>query len=82
MPKFIEALSNVWDPVAVLRASRVRVGRSLRAQGVPAILVGVSCVVLAAGVSRAVQTAAPALPDAFREARNLWDAMRRRPLNP
>jgi len=82
MAKLFEAFASAWDPIGALKASRIRVGKSLRAQGVPAILMGVSCVVLAAGVSRAIQTAAPALPDAFREGRNLWESMRRRPLNP
>jgi hypothetical protein len=82
MPRFFDTLVQSWDPVGALRASRLRVGKRVRAQGVPAILIGVSCIVIAAGVSRAIQTAAPALPDAFREGRNLWEAMRRRPLNP
>jgi hypothetical protein len=82
MARFFEALSSVWDPVGALRVSRIRIGQSVRAQGVPAILMGVSCVILAAGMSRAIQSAAPALPDAFREGRNLWESMRRRPLNP
>jgi hypothetical protein len=81
MARFLESLASAMDPVALLRASRIRVGR-VRARGVPAILIGVSCVVVAVGVARAVQTAAPALPDAFREARNFWESMRRRPLNP
>ena len=82
MAGFFETLAAAWDPVGVMRASRIRVGRTMRAQGVPAILIGVSCVVVAAGVSRALLTAAPALPDAFREGRNLWESMQRRPLNP
>jgi hypothetical protein len=82
MAKLFDAIAAAWDPVGALKASRVRIGRAVRAQGVPAILVGVSCVVLAAGLSRAIQSAAPALPDAFREGRNLWESMRRRPLNP
>jgi len=82
MARLFEAIVSAWDPVGSLKASRMRVGKAVRAQGVPAILMGVSCVVLAAGLARAIQNAAPALPDAFREGRNLWEAMRRRPLNP
>jgi hypothetical protein len=82
MRRFMDTVASAWDPVAVLKASRFRVGRVVRAQGVPAILMGVSTVVLAAGVAKALENAAPALPNAFREGRNLWESMRRRPLNP
>jgi len=82
MARFFDTLAQAWDPVGVMRASRIKVGRTVRAQGIPAVLIGVSCIVVAAGISRALLTAAPALPDAFREGRNLWDAMQRRPLNP
>jgi hypothetical protein len=72
------------NPVDILRASRIRIGKKTRIQGVPAILLGVSCVVVAAGIARAFNRAMPVLPDAFREGRNLWDSLRRdrRPLNP
>lgn len=82
MDQILETVGPLFDPVPMLRVSRFRLGRAIRAQGVPAILLGVSAVVLAAGVARAVQSAAPALPDAFREARSLWESVRRRPLNP
>jgi hypothetical protein len=82
MEQFLETIAPAIDPVPMLKASRFRIGKALRAQGVPAILIGVSFVVLAAGAARALQSAAPALPDAFREGRSLWESIRRRPLNP
>lgn len=59
-----------FDAARVLRASRLRVGR-VRATGVPAILIGVAGVVLAAGVSRSFRTIAPMLPETLRELKNL-----------
>ena len=65
------------DPPRILRASKLRFG-SLRAQGVPAILLGAAGIVLAAGVARALQTAIPALPETLREAKALAEATRPR----
>jgi hypothetical protein len=48
----------------------------LRAQGVPAVLVGVTGVVLAAGVARSVMNSADRLPETLREAHSLALAMR------
>lgn len=48
----------------------------LRAQGVPAVLVGVTGVVLAAGVARALMQSSDRLPETLREARSLASAMR------
>lgn len=64
-----------FDPARVLRASTIRVG-SIRVRGVPAILLGVSAVVVAAGSMRALRVAAPTLADSLREAKNLVDALR------
>lgn len=71
------------DLPAILRASAVRYG-GFRARGVPAIMLGVSAVVLAAGTVRALAVAAPSLADTLREAKSLADALRgERPrLNP
>ena len=71
------------DPARVLRASKVRAG-AVRAQGVPAILLGVAAVVVAAGASRALLASAPMLPEMLREMKNLIEASRRdpRPLKP
>lgn len=82
--KFLQAQRPLFDPVAALRASRIRIGRFARLQGVPAILVGVSCIVLAKGIATALERATPALPDTFREARGFWESLRRDrpPLNP
>jgi hypothetical protein len=48
----------------------------LRATGVPAVLVAVTGVVLAAGVSRALMQSSDRLPETLREARSLAQAMR------
>jgi hypothetical protein len=64
-----------FDPARVLRASRLRFG-DLRAMGVPAILIGVAGVVLAAGISRSFRTIAPMLPETLRELKSLIDAGR------
>ncbi len=71
-----------FEPVKALRASKLRVG-NLRAQGVPAILLGVAGIVLAAGAMRTLQAGAPTLPDTIRELRALIESNRRsKPLNP
>lgn len=48
----------------------------LRAQGVPAVLVGVTGVILAAGVARSLMRSADRLPETLREARSLALAVR------
>jgi hypothetical protein len=73
MPKFLDAIAPRINPVKALRASRIRIGKSVSVSGVPAILMGVSCIVLAAGVARAVERATPSVPDALRGARRLWE---------
>lgn len=71
-----------FNPAKTLRVSKLRFG-SLRAQGVPAILLGVAGIVLAAGAMRALQAGAPNLPDTIREVRQLIESNRRsKPLNP
>jgi hypothetical protein len=71
-----------FDPARVLRASRLRIGR-VRATGVPAILLGVAGVILAAGASRSLGTIAPMLPETLRELKSLVDARRdAKPLRP
>ena len=64
-----------FDPARVLRASRLRFG-DVRAMGVPAILIGVAGVILAAGVSRSLGSIAPQLPEMIREVKSLIDAGR------
>ena len=58
----------------MLRLSRVRLGKNVRFQGIPAILFGVACVIVAAR----------SLPETLRQARELWNAVggERRELNP
>ena len=70
-----------YDPAPALLASRLRVGK-LRATGVPAILIGVAGIILAAGVSRSLGSIAPTLPETLREFKTLFDAGGQpRPLN-
>ena len=70
------------DPPRILRASRFRFGK-LRATGVPAILVGVAGIILAAGVTRSLKTIAPMLPETLRELKNVLETRRDvRPLKP
>ncbi len=69
-----------FDPARVLRASKIRIGR-LRAQGVPAILIGAAAVILATGAARSLRVATPLLPETLREAKNLLEATRREPKN-
>jgi len=73
-----------FDPAQILRASRVRIGKSVRLQGVPAILIGVSCVVAAAGVARAASGMAISFAEALRDRQNaaMLESLPRRSLNP
>ena len=64
-----------FDPARALRASRLRFG-GVRAVGVPAILIGVAGIILAAGVSRSMGTIAPMLPETLREMKGLIEAGR------
>jgi hypothetical protein len=59
----------------ILRASSLRCGM-FRARGFPAILIGVSAIVLAAGSVRALKTAAPSLAEVVRETTKLVEAAR------
>jgi hypothetical protein len=63
------------NPAKALRASKIEF-RGLRARGVPAILLGVGAIVLAAGASRALVAGAPALPETLRELRGLLESRR------
>ena len=63
------------DMARILRASNLRLG-TLRARGVPAILLGSAAIVIAAGTVRALRAAAPSLADSLREATKLVEALR------
>ncbi|MDB5070833.1 MAG: hypothetical protein JWM87_1944 [Candidatus Eremiobacteraeota bacterium] len=65
-----------FDPARILRASQIRIGKRIRVRGVPAILLGVSAIVISAGTVRALARAAPSLAEALREATKLVDAVR------
>ena len=66
-PHFLDVL----DTRPLLAASRVRIG-GIRARGVPAVLIGVSAIVFAAGITEALKRAAVVLPETIRETRNLF----------
>lgn len=67
--KFFRGLSKVTKTFSL------EVG-PVRAQGVPAVLVAVTGVVLAGGVARALMQSSDRLPETLREARSLALAMR------
>lgn len=60
----------------VTRTFKLEVG-PLKAQGVPAVLVAVTGVVLAGGIARALSQGADRLPETLREARGLAQSLRR-----
>jgi hypothetical protein len=74
MPKGGSFLSSL-SPKPLVKASRLRFG-SFETRGIPAILCGVAAIVLAAGVSKALQRGASLLPETLREAREFWVALR------
>jgi hypothetical protein len=65
-----------FDPARVLRASKLRFG-GFRATGLPAILLGVSAVVLAGGVARSLSAFVPMLPETLRETKNVIETAKR-----
>lgn len=72
------------DPAKMLRASRVRIGKTIRLDGIPAILFGVAGVVLAAGAVKLLEKLAPALPETLRETKGVIESIKRAslPLQP
>jgi hypothetical protein len=61
----------------VQRSFRLEIG-PLRASGIPAVLVGVSGIVLASGVTAALAKGATRLPETLGEARGLAEALNAR----
>jgi hypothetical protein len=66
----------IIDAARMLRASKIRVG-TLRASGVPAILLGISTVIVALGAARSLAALAPMLPETLRETKNLIETTKR-----
>lgn len=56
------------------RSFTIEIG-PLRASGVPAILIGVTGIVLASGITAALAKGAPRLPEALGEVRGLAEAL-------
>jgi hypothetical protein len=68
--------SSKWKNIARMTKNfKLRVG-SLEAQGVPAIVLSWAGIVLAVGLVRAIDRNATVLPEAFREAKGLLEAIR------
>ena len=59
----------------VFKHFRLKAG-ALEAEGPPAVILAAAGIVLAFGVVRAVDRNAPVLPEAFREAKGLLEAIR------
>jgi hypothetical protein len=67
---------DVSSAAPLLASSRVRLGKHVAARGLPAVLWGVAAIVLARGLSAALQKATAILPESLREARSFWLAIR------
>jgi hypothetical protein len=68
-----------FDPVTLLlRTSKLRIG-GVRAQGLPAIFLGIAGIVIAAGAARSLRQLAPQLPETLRELTALIEATRPNP---
>ncbi|HMD03432.1 MAG TPA: hypothetical protein VKG44_10765 [Candidatus Baltobacteraceae bacterium] len=74
--RFPRSILSAIGVDTVMRLSRIRVGKHVRVQGAPAILAGVATVILASGLVRFIDRAAPMLPEGLREARELFKAVR------
>jgi hypothetical protein len=75
MNKRARMLRVVFRGLARLqRTFTIEIG-PVRARGVPAILLGVTGIVLASGVTAALARGAPRLPETLGEARKLADAL-------
>ena len=72
----LQPLFAYLDLKPLVRSSRFSLGPRVRARGVPAVLVGVAAMMLAAGVSRTLQQMTSIVPESLREAREFWLAVR------
>ncbi|MGH8163963.1 MAG: hypothetical protein ACREP1_06480 [Rhodanobacteraceae bacterium] len=59
----------------VTRSFKLEIG-PIRAAGVPAVLIAVSGIVLAAGIAKALSQGSDRLPETLREARGLAETLR------
>ncbi len=66
------------NPAKIMRASTLHVG-PIEARGIPAVLLGIASIVLAAGATRAFLAGAPQLPETIRELRALLESTRSEP---
>lgn len=80
MGKRVSAMKAFLRGVARLQKTfHIEIG-PLRASGVPAVLIGVSGIVLASGIAAALSKGANRLPETIGEARGLAEAMNARSL--
>ena len=63
------------DVARIVRSFKLKAGL-LEAEGVPAVILASAGIVLAVGAVRAIDRNAPVLPEAFREAKGLLEALR------
>ena len=70
-----ERFIDLFDARPLIKRSRLRIG-AIDARGVPAVLIGVSAIVAAAGTARVLHKTAAVLPEALRETRQLLLAVR------
>jgi len=61
----------------MLRSSKVRIGKTIRLDGIPAILFGVAGIVLAAGAVKILERMGPSLPETLRETKGVIEAVKR-----
>ena len=79
MDKRASVVKAVFRGLARLQGTfSIEIG-PLRASGVPAILLGVTGVVLASGITAALARSAPRLPETLGEARGLAEALNATP---
>jgi len=76
MAKNASILRSIFRGIArTQRTFTIEVG-SIRATGVPAILIATTGVVIAGGIASMLTRGAPRLPETLREARGLAEALR------
>jgi hypothetical protein len=73
------AVRAVFRGIARLQKTFTLEFGPLRATGVPAILIGVTGVVLASGITAALSRSAPRLPETLAQARGLAEALNASP---
>lgn len=76
MPKRDRVVRALFKGIARMNASSTLEFAGVRASGIPAVLIGVSGVVLASGVTALLARSAARLPETLREATGLAQTVR------